>query len=52
FEIVVKGSSPAQITGMFLRWLQDGGVSEVAIKEAVFSSAENIYMVRLGGVYR
>src|SRR3990172_6736186 len=52
FEIVVKGSSPAQITGMFLRWLQDGGVSEVAIKEAVFSSSENIYMVRLGGVYR
>ena len=52
FEIVVKGSSPAQITGMFLRWLQDGGVSEVAIKEVVFSSAENIYMVRLGGVYR
>ena len=52
FEIVVKGSSPAGITGMFLSWLKDGGVSEVAIKEAIFSSSENVYMVKLEGVYR
>ena len=52
FEIVVKGSSPAGITGMFLSWLKDGGVSEVVIKEAVFSSSENVYAVKLEGVYR
>jgi len=52
FEIVVKGSSPAQITGMFLRWLRDGGVSEISIREALFSSSENVYLVRLGGIYR
>ncbi|KKS30543.1 MAG: hypothetical protein UU92_C0024G0007 [candidate division WWE3 bacterium GW2011_GWA1_42_12] len=52
FDLVVKGSSPVPITGMFLRWLQDGGVSEVAIKEAIFSSVDNTYAVRLSGVYR
>lgn len=52
FEVVVKGSSPAGITGMFLSWLKDGGVSEVVIKEAVFSSSENVYAVKLEGVYR
>ncbi|OGC72688.1 hypothetical protein A2414_03200 [candidate division WWE3 bacterium RIFOXYC1_FULL_42_13] len=52
FDIAVKGSSPAQVTGMFLSWLRDGEISEVTIKEAVFSSSENTYLVRLGGVYR
>lgn len=52
FELVVKGSSPVQITGMFLSWLKDGGVSEVAIRQAVFSSSDNSYEVKLGGVYR
>ena len=52
FEIAIKGQAPVQITGMFLDWLEDGGVSEVTIKEAVYSSSENIYLVKLSGVYR
>lgn len=52
FEVAIKGEAPIQITRMFLDWLEDGGVSEVAIKEAVYSSSENIYLVKLSGVYR
>lgn len=52
FEISVIGERPVFITEMFLSWLRDGGVSEVSIKDAVYNSSENNYMVRLGGVYR
>ncbi len=52
FEVAVKGQAPVEITRMFLDWLEDGGVSEVSIKEAVYSSSENVYLVKLGGVYR
>lgn len=52
FDIVVKGEKPLYITQMFMSWLKDGGVKEVSLKDAVFSSSENIYMVRIGGTFR
>lgn len=52
FEVVVKGEKPLYITQMFMSWLKDGGVKEVSLKDAVFSSSENIYMVRIGGTFR
>ncbi|GIW69263.1 MAG: hypothetical protein KatS3mg101_0010 [Patescibacteria group bacterium] len=52
FEVDVKGETPAHITRMLLDWLEDGGVSEVSIREAIYSSSENSYLVKLSGVYR
>ncbi len=52
FSIVIESSRTPQVTSMIMSWLRDGGISEVSIKEAYYSSSKEIYTVGLEGSYR